>query len=216
MILETFSFLQVTITPVLTTKASLLRPCNRIPTDTLPCEQVKPPWRKCNNITMAFLLSSSSLFSATKPPSSSLSKMEYKEQRERIQYNWNEANFVNSVRLRLDWMIGFVVWRFICIPWWFMEVPKGICTLADLEATNSSCRSGDCLKRVHVSHLEVSIDTESPEQSNEAMDVWFENYDDGGVSPIASKRIGSSVRAAKVASMQHSAKGLCLALFASR
>jgi WD40 repeat protein len=149
------------------------------------------------------LSSSSSLFSATKPQSSSLSKMEDEEERERIQYNWKEANCVSSVRLQLDdWIRRLAIDLY---PLVVCGSARGHLYLADLEANNSASGSGvvatrsggiaarrvgqlDCLKRVHASHLEESIDTESPEQLNEAMDVLFGNYDGGGVLAIAAKK----------------------------
>jgi hypothetical protein len=145
---------------------------------------------------------SSSLLYTRKPRSSSLSKMDDEEERERIQYNWKEANCVSSVRLQLDdWIRRLAIDLY---PLVVCGSARGHLYLADLEPTNSATSSGvltsrngsmagrrlgqlDCLKRVHASHLEESIDAESPEQLNEAMEVLFGNYDGGGVLAIAAK-----------------------------
>ncbi|KAG7347906.1 WD repeat-containing protein [Nitzschia inconspicua] len=130
-----------------------------------------------------------------------------KEEKEMIRYNWKEANCVSSVRLQLDdWIRRLAIDLY---PLVVCGSARGHLYLADLEAGNgdSSGSSGagvstknggsptgrrlgqlDCLKRVHASHLEESIDTESPEQLNEAMEVLFGNYDGGGVLAIAAKK----------------------------
>jgi hypothetical protein len=154
--------------------------------------------------------SSSSLFSAASASASSAlnDDGDDEEEQEMIRYNWKEANCVSSVRLQLDdWIRRLAIDLY---PLVVCGSARGHLYLADLEASNGastsngagagvSTKSGgnsaarrvgqlDCLKRVHASHLEESIDTESPEQLNEAMEVMFGNYDGGGVLAIAAKK----------------------------
>jgi WD40 repeat protein len=133
-----------------------------------------------------------------------ITEKEDEELSRQIRMNWKEANCVSSVRLTLgDWIRRIAVDLY---PLVVCGSARGHLYLADLEAESRNGATNkpmmptttdgkhsvgqlDCLKHVHASHLEESVDgDESPELLNEALEVLFGNCDGGGVLAIAAKR----------------------------